>query len=95
MTAIQQLRHSQVLIWLMVFLLAILIVLAVLVRVAGAAPGESWEEPVAEFIVSPSAGMFVAGDYSESRRGQAATHRSEVLTITLPNAEAAKPGRSR
>jgi|CXWL01.1.fsa_nt_gi hypothetical protein len=34
MTAIQQLRHSQILVWLLVFLLALLIVLAVLVRVA-------------------------------------------------------------
>ena len=62
MTA-QSIRHSQVLVWTLICLLALLLVLAVLTRVAGATPGEPPPEAVTTYIVSPLNGVFVAGAY--------------------------------
>jgi biotin carboxyl carrier protein len=63
MIAVKTIRHSQVWVWIFVCLLAAFLVLAVLVRVAAANDDEPRVEPVATYIVSPSNGTFIAGEY--------------------------------
>lgn len=63
MAAIQTIRHSQLWVWMLVGMLAMLLLLTVLARVAGADSGDPQEEPVAAYIVSPFNGTFLTGAY--------------------------------
>jgi biotin carboxyl carrier protein len=61
-TAIQTIRRPQVWVWMLVSLMAMLLVLPVVTRVAGADSGTPREQPAATtYIISPSSGTFLAG----------------------------------
>ena len=63
------------------------LVLVVLTRVAGAAPGDPPKEPVAAYIVSPLAGTFVSGEYRAAEPyvtvGSALEHGTVVGNIQV------------
>ena len=63
MTNAQSIRHSQVVVWTLICVLTLLLVLAVLTRLAGATSDEPPIKPVTTYIVSPFNGVFVAGAY--------------------------------
>ena len=63
MVDVRKLRHSEAWIWILICLLALFLVLVVLIRVARGDSGDPPKEPVATYIVSPSTGTFVAGEY--------------------------------
>jgi acetyl-CoA carboxylase biotin carboxyl carrier protein len=81
MTTVQLIRHSQVWEWTLICLLAMLLVLAVLTRVAGATSDEPPAEPVTTYIVSPSSGMFVAGSYRGAEPYVSIGSRLELGTV--------------
>ena len=65
MTTSPSTRHSEIMAWVIVWVLAALPVLVVLVRVAAANTNQPSPEPqsVPTYIVSPLDGVFVAGPY--------------------------------
>lgn len=63
MTSAQSIRHSLVLVWTLICVLALLLILAVLTRIAGATSDEPPLKPATTYIVSPHSGVFVAGSY--------------------------------
>ncbi len=67
MTTVQTIRHSQVWVWAKICILALLLVVTVLARVAGADPRDPPKEPTTTYIVSPTGGTFVAGSYHTIR----------------------------
>ncbi|MBC8351208.1 MAG: hypothetical protein H8E66_04430 [Planctomycetes bacterium] len=81
MTAVQSIRHSQVWVWTLICLLAMLLVLAVLTRVAGADSSDPPKEPVTTYIVSPISGTFVAGQYRGAESYVAIGNKLEPDTV--------------
>ena len=64
MTTVQMIRQSKIWVWMFVCALAMLLVLPMLTRVAGADSGEPRGQPAATTdIISPSSGTFFAGAY--------------------------------
>ena len=81
MTATQMTRHSDVLAWMLIYLLAVLLVLVALTRVAAATAGELPEKPVETYIVSPGDGVFVAGAYRGAEPYVSAGSQLEPSTV--------------
>ncbi len=81
MTTVQSIRHSQVLVWTLICLLAVLLVVTVLARVAGADAGEPPKQPVTTYIVSPISGTFVAGEYRSAEPFVAIGSEVEPATV--------------
>ena len=61
MSGFRKMRHSEVWVWILIFLLAVFLVLAVLFRVARGESGEPRNERLATHIVAPAGGTLVAG----------------------------------
>jgi biotin carboxyl carrier protein len=80
MSVVYALRESRVGFWLL-SLLAMLLLCVALDRVAGAAPDEPRNDPVASYIISPCSGTFVAGAYRGAEPYVSAGSQLEPGTI--------------